>query len=255
MSLPPDPWAPLPRPHFLVLGASGGIGGGFTRYWLSQYPSAEVWGAYRRRSQDLADLQTQYPERLHLLPFDLTEPDSIANLSAALPPRLHGAVNCVGLLQNETLQPEKNLRQLRADHLQTYFAVNSIGPVLLAQALLPHFRHPDPSVFAFLSAKVGSIGDNQLGGWYGYRASKAALNMFIKTAALEYRRSAPQATLVLLHPGTTDTELSRPFQKNVPPEKLFSAERTVSQLITVLKSLGPEDSGSFFSWDGARLPW
>jgi NAD(P)-dependent dehydrogenase (short-subunit alcohol dehydrogenase family) len=239
----------------LVLGASGGIGGGFTRYWLSQYPSAEVWGAYRRRSQDLADLQTQYPERLHLLPFDLTEPDSIANLSAALPPRLHGAVNCVGLLQNETLQPEKNLRQLRADHLQTYFAVNSIGPVLLAQALLPHFRHPDPSVFAFLSAKVGSIGDNQLGGWYGYRASKAALNMFIKTAALEYRRSAPQATLVLLHPGTTDTGLSRPFQKNVPPEKLFSAERTVSQLITVLKSLGPEDSGSFFSWDGARLPW
>ncbi len=136
-----------------------------------------------------------------------------------------------------------------------YFQVNSIGAILLAKHLLPLFKHGDRSVFATISAKVGSIGDNQLGGWYGYRASKAALNMLMKTASIEYGRTCPQAIVVTLHPGTTDTRLSLPFQGNVPPEKLFSVERTVTQLLTVIEQLEDSDSGQFFSWDGSRLPW
>jgi NAD(P)-dependent dehydrogenase (short-subunit alcohol dehydrogenase family) len=111
------------------------------------------------------------------------------------------------------------------------------------------------SIFAGISAKVGSIGDNHLGGWYGYRASKAPLNMFMGTVAIEYSRRCPKTIVVTLHPGTTDTNLSKPFQKNVPPEKLFPVERTVNQLLAVLEELTIEDSGHFFSWDGTRLPW
>jgi len=241
-----------------VLGASGGIGQGFVRYLLETYGQAQVIATYRNPCQSLSQLRSHYGDRLQLLSLDITQEEQIQALATSLgefSPHYHGVINCIGLLHDQTLQPEKNLRQLQAGALHTYFAVNSIGPILLAKHLLPLFRHAEPSYFAFLSAKVGSITDNHLGGWYGYRASKAALNMFIKTAAIEYRRVAPQSFLVLLHPGTTDTGLSQPFQKNVPPEKLFTPERTVAQLMTILQSLGPEDSGSFFNWDGSLLPW
>ncbi|MEI2422642.1 SDR family NAD(P)-dependent oxidoreductase, partial [Arthrospira platensis SPKY2] len=110
-------------------------------------------------------------------------------------------------------------------------------------------------VFATISAKLGSIGDNHLGGWYGYRASKAALNMLMRTVAIEYSRKSPQTIVVMLHPGTTDTELSQPFQKNVTPEKLFSVNRTVQQLLDVINRLEISHSGQFLSWDGTNLPW
>ena len=254
----PDRLQAVLRPSFAVLGASGGIGQALVRHLLESYPRAQVVGTYRHQGQSLACLRSHYGDRLQLLPLDITQEEQIQALATALgelSPHYHGVINCIGLLHDQTLQPEKNLRQLQADALHTYFAVNSIGPILLAKYLLPLFRHTEPSYLAFLSAKVGSITDNHLGGWYGYRASKAALNMFIKTAAIEYRRVAPQSLLVLLHPGTTDTGLSQPFQKNVPPAKLFTPERTVAQLMTILQSLGPEDSGSFFNWDGSLLPW
>jgi NAD(P)-dependent dehydrogenase (short-subunit alcohol dehydrogenase family) len=127
--------------------------------------------------------------------------------------------------------------------------------MLLFKQVQPLLKHADRSILATISAKVGSIGDNQLGGWYGYRASKTALNMFIRTTAIEYKRICPQAILVALHPGTTDTKLSLPFQRNVPPEKLFSVDRTVSQLLNVIDNLALTDSGEFFAWDGSRLPW
>ena len=153
------------------------------------------------------------------------------------------------------MQPEKSLRQLNTDQLLHYFQVNSIGAVLLAKHVQPLLKHRDRAIFATISAKVGSIGDNQLGGWYGYRASKAALNMFMRSTAIEYKRTCPRAIVVTLHPGTTDTQLSKPFQRNVPPEKLFAVDRTVQQLLAVLDRLQESDSGEFFSWDGSRLPW
>ncbi len=120
---------------------------------------------------------------------------------------------------------------------------------------MPLLRPKSGSIFASISAKVGSIEDNRLGGWYGYRASKAALNMFLKTIAIEYSRRCPKTIVVALHPGTTDTRLSQPFQKNVPPEKLFPVSKTVNLLLEVLAGLKLADSGEFFSWDGSRLPW
>lgn len=244
----------------LVVGATQGIGLEFVRQLLRAGNLAHIFATYRSEATatELRRLSDQNPGRVHCIAMDLTKEEQIESgmqTVQAIAPQLHIVINCVGLLHNDQQQPEKALRQLNADNLIQYFQVNSIGPALLAKHLMPLLKHKSPSIFATISAKVGSIGDNRLGGWYGYRASKAALNMFLKTAAIEYSRRNPNTTLVLLHPGTTDTQLSKPFQRGVPPEKLFSTEKTVSQLLEVLSNVTPEDSGEFFSWDGSRLPW
>jgi NAD(P)-dependent dehydrogenase (short-subunit alcohol dehydrogenase family) len=115
--------------------------------------------------------------------------------------------------------------------------------------------HRDRAVFASLSARVGSIGDNRLGGWYAYRGAKAAQNMFTRTLAIEWARSRRNVVCVALHPGTTDTDLSRPFQANVPAEQLFPVGRTVHQLLDVIDRLSPAHSGRFLAWDGSEIPW
>ncbi|MBF2080191.1 MAG: SDR family NAD(P)-dependent oxidoreductase [Synechococcales cyanobacterium T60_A2020_003] len=245
--------------HALIVGANGGIGLGFVQALLAQ-SSVQVYATYRdpNRAQALLTLAQSQSDRLKVYPLDLTDEDQVSQLVTLIQaetPVLHQVINCVGVLHEGTYQPEKSLRQINSDQLMHYFQVNSIGAVLLAKHLLPLFRHGDRSLFASISAKVGSIEDNRLGGWYGYRASKAALNMFMKTIAIEYTRKCPNTIVVALHPGTTDTSLSKPFQANVPPEKLFSVERTVGQLLTVLDSLTPADTGNFYSWDGSRLPW
>ncbi|TVQ43123.1 MAG: SDR family NAD(P)-dependent oxidoreductase [Gloeocapsa sp. DLM2.Bin57] len=246
--------------NILILGASQGIGLGFVQQLLNQPNTNKIYASYLHleSATELLNLEKEYPTKLYCLQLDITDESqltkAVTNISAQVT-QLHLVINCVGILHDDTLQPEKNLRQINSANLLKYFQVNSIGGVLLAKHLLPLLRHPNKSVLATISAKVGSIGDNQLGGWYGYRASKAALNMLMRNVSIEYARSSPKTIVVLLHPGTTDTKLSQPFQKNVPPEKLFSKERTASQLLTVISGLTESDSGKFFSWDGTILPW
>lgn len=250
----------LANANALVVGANRGIGLEFVRQLLERTEFDRIFATYRRAetSASLLDWSAQAPQRLHCLQLDPTqESDLEAGVRAiqSATSKLHLAVNCVGFLHDETVQPEKSLRQIEAAQLARYFQINSITGIVLAKHLFPLLKHGDRSVFASLSAKLGSIGDNGLGGWYGYRASKAALNMFVKTAAIEYKRKRSRAILVTLHPGTTDTRLSKPFQSNVPPEKLFSVERTCRQLLDVIDGLKDDDSGYFFSWDGSRLPY
>ena len=133
--------------------------------------------------------------------------------------------------------------------------MNAFGPLLVAKHFEGLLAHKERAVFASISARVGSIGDNRLGGWYAYRGAKAAQNMFTKTLSIEWARSRRNVICIALHPGTTDTDLSRPFQANVAPEKLFSSERTVRQLLAVIDGLQPEDTGRFLGWDGAEIPW
>ncbi len=253
-----------PNAHVLVVGGTGGIGGGFVRQWLANDRVGRVFATYRDRDRaaDLFALQAGAGDRLVCLACDPTiEANIVATIERITEQtdRLHAIVHCVGMLHDDThtppITPEKSLRHINRDQLLRYFEVNSIPTVLLAKHLQNLLKHRDPSIFATISAKVGSIGDNQLGGWYGYRASKAALNMLVRNIAIELRRSRPQAIVVALHPGTTDTGLSQPFQGNVPAEKLFSIDRTVAQLLDVMAGLTTNDSGEFFSWDGSRLPW
>ncbi|MEA5506731.1 SDR family NAD(P)-dependent oxidoreductase [Halotia wernerae UHCC 0503] len=244
----------------LIMGANQGIGLGFVKKLLQNEKVTKIYATYRQRESatELMTLAEKHSKQLICLSIDITDELQISECVQQIRTqvnKLHLVINCVGLLHEGNLQPEKSLRQLNSENLLRYFQINSIGAVLLAKHLLPLFRHGERSVFATISAKIGSIGDNQLGGWYGYRASKAALNMFMRTTAIEYGRSCPKTLVVTLHPGTTDTRLSHPFQNNVPAEKLFSVERTVDQLLTVIEQLQEGDSGQFFSWDGSRLPW
>jgi NAD(P)-dependent dehydrogenase (short-subunit alcohol dehydrogenase family) len=244
----------------LIVGASQGIGLGFVKKIVQSGQASKIYATYRSQASatELLTLADQHPNQICCLPIEVTDEGQIAagaDLIRNEVGKLHLVINCVGILHDDNLQPEKSLRQVNSENLLRYFQVNSIAALLLAKHLQPLFRHGEPAGFATISAKVGSIGDNHLGGWYGYRASKAALNMFLRTVAIEYQRTCPRTIVVMLHPGTTDTRLSKPFQKNVPPEKLFSVDRTVTQLWTVLENLQESDSGKFFAWDGSELPW
>ena len=255
-----EDWTSRDGINGLIIGANGGIGLGFVKKLLNSPEINQIFATYRQpeSANDLLALEKQYPDVLYCLPVDITKEEHIAQAVTKIREQvksLHLVIYCVGLLHDAQLKPEKSLKHIQTEPLLRYFSVNSVGAVLLAKHLLPLFRHQEKSLFAAISAKVGSIEDNRLGGWYGYRASKAALNMFIRNIAIEYRRSSPQTIVVSLHPGTTDTPLSQPFQKNVPAGKLFSVDRTVTQLLTVIDNLTAEDSGSFFSWDGTPLPW
>jgi NAD(P)-dependent dehydrogenase (short-subunit alcohol dehydrogenase family) len=250
-----------PATAALVVGAGQGIGLEFVRQLLQSDENPlnisidRLYATYRNPSSELLAIADA---RLRCLPMDITDEAQIATVMQQIKTEtstLHYVINCVGILHEGSLQPEKSLRHLNAEQLARYFQVNSIGAVLLTKHLQPLLKHRQRAIVATISAKIGSIGDNHLGGWYGYRASKAALNMFMRTVAIEYKRTCPQTIVVTLHPGTTDTQLSRPFQRNVPAEKLFSVDRTVKQLLTVLSQLQDRDSGEFFSWNGDRLPW
>jgi NAD(P)-dependent dehydrogenase (short-subunit alcohol dehydrogenase family) len=248
--------------NVVVQGASRGIGLEFVRQCLAAPQVGRVVATCRApgTATALAALRAGNPERLHVLPLDLEDETTIRDAgaqAAALLGRAHLVVNCSGVLHDERqgMRPEKRLADLRAESLARAFAINATGPLLVARHFEPLLAHPERAVFASLSARVGSIGDNRLGGWYAYRASKAAQNQFMRTVAVEWARSRRNVIVASLHPGTTDTDLSRPFQGNVPPEKLFSVERTVTQLLGVMDRLGPDDSGQFFGWDGERIPW
>ncbi len=246
--------------NIFIIGASQGIGLGFVKQILQDNQVNKVYATYRNSetASELLNLAANNSNKLICLKMDITDESSIIQGIQAISSeikKIHLVIYCVGMLHQGALQPEKSLRQINSENLINYFQVNSIGAVLLAKHLMPLLRHKEGSIFASISAKVGSIGDNRLGGWYGYRASKAALNMFLKTISIEYSRRCPKTIVVALHPGTTDTRLSQPFQKNVPPEKLFSVEKTVNLLLEVMAGLKLADSGEFFSWDGSRLPY
>ena len=192
---------------------------------------------------------------LHL---DIENDSHLDGLSASLdaeglPLRL--VFNCSGRLHGPGLQPEKRLQQVGRSQLEQQFGINATAPILLAKAIEPLLQRDQPFHFASLSARVGSIGDNRTGGWYGYRAAKAAQNQLLRCLSIEWARRWPLTTVSLLHPGTTDTDLSRPFQSFVAADKLFSPERAARQLVEVLLQQTPAQSGAFLAWDGQSIDW
>jgi NAD(P)-dependent dehydrogenase (short-subunit alcohol dehydrogenase family) len=242
----------LARPtRAIVVGASGGIGGALVaRLAAADFDTVHAWSR-RGLSPEGA------PRGVVAGALDLADEASIAAAVATLeggaPPRL--VMAATGLLHDRAVQPEKSMRALDADTLARAFAINTIGPALLAKHLIPKLPRAGKAVFAALSARVGSIEDNQIGGWYGYRASKAALNQMIRTLAIETRRARPEAIVVALHPGTVATGLSAPFRGSVGPDRLFTPDRAAAHLLAVIDRLTPEDSGGFFAWDGRRIPF
>ncbi|MDQ1310020.1 MAG: family NAD(P)-dependent oxidoreductase [Pseudomonadota bacterium] len=247
--------------NVLIQGASRGIGLEFVRQLLAEPQVGRIFAACRspQTATVLTSLASGDP-RLRALALDVSDEESIRAAAAAVlsaTPRLHLVINCAGILHDAAsgIAPEKRLADVRPESLIASFAVNAFGPLLVAKHFEGLLAHKERAVFASISARVGSIGDNRLGGWYAYRGAKAAQNMFTKTLSIEWARSRRNVICIALHPGTTDTDLSRPFQANVAPEKLFSSERTVRQLLAVIDGLQPEDTGRFLGWDGAEIPW
>ena len=185
--------------------------------------------------------------------IDLLDEASLAGAAASVTCNPTLIFVATGLLHAGDQGPEKSLRDLDPAWLQRNFAVNAIGPALIAKHFLPLLPKGERCVFAVLSARVGSISDNRLGGWYGYRASKAALNQLIRTTAIEMKRVNDRAIVVGLHPGTVDTPLSKPFQGNVAPSQLFDPSRAAVQLMDVIDGLTVRDSGNVIAWDGTTI--
>jgi len=244
----------------VVIGASGGIGLAMTRKLLADSRFSQVIATCRdpEHAEDLLDLTEQF-DSLQLTDLEATDPDSFSRLSAHLQdhnlkPDL--VIYCAGLLHSGSqVQPEKRLEDIELSAMERVFAVNTFGPALMFKSLLPLLGRNDRCVMAVISARVGSIEDNRLGGWYAYRASKAGLNQIMRTATIEARRRFKGCILTCVHPGTTDTGLSRPFQSNVPANKLFSPEFVAERFMAIFEGLKAEDSGAFLAWDGESIPW
>ena len=222
----------------VVIGASGGIGAALVRQLAASPAFSRALGLSRACG------------------LDLTQEDSIARAAAeaaSLGLELRLVIAATGFLHGGGLAPEKSLRQLDPAHMAKAFAINAIGPALLMKHFLPQLARQGKAVFAALSARVGSIGDNQLGGWHSYRASKAALNQLIRTASIELKLRRPDAVCAALHPGTVDTGLSAPFAK--AGLNLQDADAAAGALLAVIDGLGPGDSGGFFDYRGTPVAW
>jgi NAD(P)-dependent dehydrogenase (short-subunit alcohol dehydrogenase family) len=228
----------LPKPFSaLIIGSSGTIGSHFIKLLENNPSCSKVIGIHRNSAHAI---DYHHPESIEA---------SASSLSESGPFQL--IINTIGVLYSEQWMPEKKLDDLNKTQLTEMFNTNTVGPALT----IKHFSKlldPKNSVMATLSAKVGSIEDNRLGGWYGYRASKAALNMIIKTASIEFARTKPNVALIALHPGTVNSSLSKPFRGQQIGRDPSEA---VSDMFHVLENVSKEDSGSFVTYSGEKLPW
>eukprot|EP00898_Chlorokybus_atmophyticus_P005452 jgi/Chlat1/5908/Chrsp4S06405 len=268
----------------LVQGASRGIGLEFVSTslasdllmdynLLSRDSSTTVIASCRSPSSSdaLSSLLNQYAGRLHVVQVDVTDEGSVAAAAAEVgrehPGGLDCVVNTVGVLSGGGMEPETSLSKVTVENLLRCYAVNAVGHVIVAKHFLPllykgegRASGRETAVLASLSARVGSIGDNKLGGWHSYRASKTALNQLNRNIAIEVARRKKKVACIVLHPGTVDTDLSKPFQRNVPEGKLFTPEHSVKQardisLLKVIDGATMESNGRFFAYDGSEIPW
>jgi short-subunit dehydrogenase len=220
--------------RIVIVGASGGIGAALA---------------------DAAEARGTEVIRLSRPAIDLDDEPSFALSAEQAGNGLSHIIVASGMLHRQGQGPERDWRQLSADWMLESFKVNCVLPALVAKHFLPRLRTSDRSVFALLSARVGSIGDNRLGGWHSYRASKAAANQLVRTLSVELARKNPQAIAVALHPGTVDTGMSKPFQRNVAAAQLVTPGVAAANLWRVIDGLQPADTGGFRGWDGAVIPW
>lgn len=224
----------------VVIGASGGLGAALSRMLRDDARFADVV-CFSRASRPRIDLT------------DESTISAAATNLAARTEEVRLVIDATGFLHGDGVFPEKAMREIDPVHLHKAFAINAIGPALLMKHFLPLLPRAGRSVFVTLSARVGSIGDNELGGWYSYRASKAALNQLVRTAAIELKRRRPEAVCVALHPGTVDTSLSAPFAKTNLDVR--TPQQAAEAMLKAIDALTPNESGGFFDYSGERIVW
>lgn len=256
----------MKQKNYLVIGGTGGIGQAIVKELLQRTANEQsdgnigntrVYATYHKSQPDFE------ADHLSWLSMDVSDEDSIEQAIADIKQQaahIDWVINCAGLLHTPHNQPEKALRQLETDFFLQSMQINALASLLIAKHIKPLLakskRSADkPAIFATISARVGSITDNRLGGWYSYRMSKAALNMGMKNLSIEWSRSLKDVCVVVMQPGTVDTQLSSPFQGNVADEKLFTPAYSAARLLEVLDSMSAAQSGSFVDWAGESIPW
>ena len=234
--------------NIAVFGVSGAIGKEFVSQMASKYSDATIYAFGRSVSE-------QQVGNISFHNIDYEAEVSLEHAASVIckDVQIDMVVVAVGILHDTLATPEKSLEELSAEKLHHLYQINAVIPMLIAKYFIPNLHKDQQSIFACMSARIGSISDNRLGGWYSYRASKAALNMLLKTLSIEYSRVNEQGIIVGLHPGTVDSPLSKPFQANVPAKKLFTPQVAVEHLMKVLSRLTAKESGKCFGWDGGEI--
>jgi len=238
----------------IVFGAGRGIGLGITSALLKN-TSSNVIATYRniKRSDGLERLKTEFEKRLSLIQVDPSDEKSLVKFKSELSD-IDFIINSIGLLHDDKLKPERKVEDLDLEAMLESYKVNALLSANIAKVFLSLFRKKSPTLFSTVSAKVGSIEDNGLGGWYSYRMSKAALNMLLKNIAIEFNRRACHTSVVSIHPGTTVTDLSKPFIQKTN-YKLHTPYETGKNIINVLDGSKVSEKAHFLSWDGSKIPW
>lgn len=234
--------------NILIVGGSGGVGFGLVRKYIEIYPTANIVATYLYNLPKLKD------PRLSWVRLDVTNEVQIETLADRFE-FLDILINAVGMLHTEDHTPEKTVGDFDCEFFQSNIALNTVPSILLAKHFMSLLRSEKKTYYVVVSARIGSISDNKVGGWVSYRASKAALNMAMKTVSLEWKHKLPNSCILLFHPGTTDTALSKPFQKKLPRDQIHSAEFTAARLITLIENSDMADSGRFMSFDGSEISW
>ncbi|MDG2060467.1 MAG: SDR family oxidoreductase [SAR86 cluster bacterium] len=243
----------------IVQGGSRGIGLSMVENLLKKRNLGHIIATSRTCSSELKGL-LESDARLSWYALDLEDEKSINGFSeniSSIFSKVHLLINCSGFLHdNEVIYPEKKFLDIHLNQFTKTFMTNVFGPMILTRNLYPLLSHNEISSIVNISARIGSLKDNQLGGWYSYRSSKAALNMFTKNLAIEMKRSTNSPNIcVSLHPGTVSTDLSDPFTRNISENKIFTPEESAKQLIDIIYNLTPSDSGKFFDWSKKEIPW
>ncbi|WP_367108728.1 SDR family oxidoreductase [uncultured Psychrobacter sp.] len=250
---------------YLIVGGTGGIGKAMVEHLTAATANEQtadqtkirVFATYHKNVPDIE------ADDLYWLKMDVSDEDSIKEAIDEIKSHtscIDWAINCVGLLHTEHSQPEKALRQVETDFFLQNMQINALASMLIAKHIKPLLakserNNDNPAIFATISARVGSISDNELGGWYSYRMSKSALNMGMKNLSIEWGRSLKDVCVVVMQPGTVNTQLSAPFQANVAEGHLFSPAYSAEALLDVLSGMSAKQTGSFIDWAGESIPW
>ena len=232
----------------VIIGASGGIGKALTKALSAQEKAGTIYALSRTHCPDLEENKS-----IITYPLDICDEKQIQDAAEQIQKPIHLVIVATGILHDSDVIPEKNITTLDSEIMERIFLINTIGPAMVAKHFIPLFDRKEKSIFAALSARVGSISDNQLGGWYSYRASKAALNMILKNVAIESARKYKNTAVIGLHPGTVATNLSAPFQSNIKENKLFSPQQSANYLLDIINKTNSTDTGKIFAWNGEEI--
>jgi len=230
-----------------VIGASGAIGNAFVEYYSKDESIKTVYACSRNK-------QSYHNNKIQSLELDIENQESIKDAAEKISGNfLDHIIIATGVLHSKNFGPEKSIKEINQDNMAKVISINAIGPSIVGRYFIPLLRKDDKSVIAFLSARVGSISDNKLGGWYSYRASKSALNQIVKNFSIELKRTNPKAIVLALQPGTVDSNLSEPFKRNVAQGKLFTPEQSRELLSNVIENATTNDSGNLLAYDGETI--